>query len=105
VVIAFQGKHHTAVEQTELSTGSSSVLAAASDTCQKSSDLCLSLRTGLLLKTETASSCTRGGLDIQKNFFTESVIKRWNRLPREVIESSALEVFKRYVDMALKDTV
>ncbi|KFQ64176.1 hypothetical protein N335_11093, partial [Phaethon lepturus] len=40
-------------------------------------------------------------LDIRKNFFTEKVIKHWNRLPREMAESPSLEAFKRCVDMGL----
>ena len=54
---------------------------------------------------EMASGCIRGGLDwiLGKISFLKEW--DWNRLPREVMESPSLEVFKKRVNTALQDMV
>ncbi|KFV47688.1 hypothetical protein N341_07388, partial [Tyto alba] len=41
-------------------------------------------------------------LDIRKNLSTERVIKHWNRLPREAVESPSQEVLESCVEVALR---
>ena len=38
-----------------------------------------------------------------KNFFMVRVMEHWNRLPREVVESPAMEIFKTHLDVYLCD--
>lgn len=42
-------------------------------------------------------------MDTRKKFSMEKVIKHWKRLLREVMVSPSLEVFKRHVDVAVRD--
>jgi len=58
----------------------------------------------LIGEEETGNGLTlhqgRCKLEMRKDSFTARVIKHWTRLPREVVESPCLEVFKGSVDVA-----
>lgn len=36
-------------------------------------------------------------MDIKKKKITENIVKNKNRLPRRVVQSSSLDIFKRYI--------
>ncbi|KAJ7406039.1 hypothetical protein BTVI_66896 [Pitangus sulphuratus] len=47
----------------------------------------------------------RFGFGVRKNFFTERVVKHWNRLPREGVESPSAQVSRTSADVVLGDMV
>jgi len=41
-------------------------------------------------------------LNMRKKFFTLRVTEYWSRLPRGVVDSSSLEIFKTHLDKVLR---
>ena len=52
-----------------------------------------------------SKQCSSSYADRSSSFFTQRVVRHWNRFPREVVDAPSLEAFKARLDVALGSLV
>ena len=58
-----------------------------------------------IIKMYSLWHCRKERLNIKEHFFSGIAVLQWHRLPREVVESPSLDMFKNRLDVVLRDMI